>query len=184
MNMRYLKFLTIFTLGLLLLLSACAAQETDEATTTFTPDTPSEPPATSTPHPPTPDLQIPTITPAPTFGIPETGNGLAQVGADIYEEACAACHQLQGQGISQIYPPLNGSGFVTAQDPDPLIAVIITGRGGMPTFHDILTSEEIAAVVSYIRTGWDNQAETVSVEQVEQVWGQTGFPMEEDEEED
>jgi mono/diheme cytochrome c family protein len=166
-----------------LMLAGCTGVDSEATPTQITPDFPSEPPATFTPPPPTPEMQMATVTPQATVEIPTTGEGLVQVGADIFEEACAACHQPQGQGIGGVYPPLNGSGFVTAQDPEPIIRVIITGRGGMPTFHDMLEPDEIAAVVSYIRGAWDNQASPVEIEQVEQVWQTTGLPLEEEEDE-
>ena len=169
----------LVSLTVLLLMVACTGNAAETDPTQTTPNFPSEPPATFTPAQPTPVPQRATVTPQPTKNIPDTGEGLAQAGEGIFQEACAACHQPQGQGFPGAYPPLNGSGFVNAENPEPLIQVIITGRGGMPTFHEILSAEEIAAVVSYIRGAWDNQAGPVDVGQVEQVWQQSGYPMEE-----
>ncbi len=179
---RRLLFCTALTL--LLVLAACTQGEAETSPTQITQEFPSEPPATFTPPPPTPDVQVPSVTPEPTLNIPNTGEGLADVGEDIFREACAACHQSQGQGAAGIYPPLNGSGFVNSEDPNPLVSVIITGRGGMPTFHNMLSPGEVAAVVTYIRGAWENDSDPVTVEQVRQVWQETGLPLEEDEEEE
>jgi mono/diheme cytochrome c family protein len=177
------RLILLAVLIAMLTLTACTTvSETDPTPTQITPDFPAEPPATFTPAPPTPEVQVVTVTPQETMMIPDTGEGLAAAGEEIFQEACAACHQPEGQGFAGVYPPLNGSGFVNADDPNPLISVIITGRGGMPTFHNILSSEEIAAVVTYIRGAWNNQSGPVDVEQVEQVWQETGLEMDEEEE--
>jgi mono/diheme cytochrome c family protein len=143
-----------------------------------------EPPATPTAPPPTPEVVLPTPTPEPEEEIPATGEELVIAGAAIYLDACAGCHQNDGSGVDGVYPPLNNNPFVTAENAQGVTAVIITGRGGMPTFHNILDEDEIAAVVSYIRNGWDNSASTVSADEVNEVWEETGMPQEEDEEEE
>ena len=177
---RKTRLLALLGIMAVLALAGCTGEAGETTPTQITPDFPSEPPATFTPPPPTPEVRAATITPEPTGSIPNTGEGLAQAGEAIFMEACAACHQPQGQGIPGWYPPLAGSGFVNAEDPAPLIAVVITGRGGMPSFHDILAADEIAAVITHIRSAWGNQGGPVDVDQVEQVWQQTGYPSEED----
>jgi mono/diheme cytochrome c family protein len=99
---------------------------------------------------------------------------LIEQGGNVFIAYCAACHQEGGQGIEGIYPPLAGNPFVTAEDPSQLLEVVLTGRGGMPHFQEYLTTEELAAVVSYVRNGWGNMASAVSPEQVSQVAEQFG----------
>jgi mono/diheme cytochrome c family protein len=91
-------------------------------------------------------------------------------GAQLFAEYCAACHQGDGQGIEGAYPPLAGNPFVATEDPQPVIQVVLTGRGGMPRFQEILSNEEIAAILSYVRTSWNNNATPVNVTQVEEVY--------------
>lgn len=111
----------------------------------------------------------PTPTPTPTLA-PDGGNSeaLVQRGEVVYSENCATCHQPNGQGQGD-YPALAGNAFVTAQDPTAIIQTVLNGRGAMPAFGDTLSNQEIAAVISYIRNGWGNSAETVTVEQVRSV---------------
>jgi mono/diheme cytochrome c family protein len=40
------------------------------------------------------------------------------------------------------------------------------GQGSMMGFHDKLTSQEIAAILSYIRNSWGNHAPAISFRQV------------------
>jgi cytochrome c6 len=165
-----------------LVLAACGTNQPEPTAMPIlpTPEVPEQPVATWTAPPPTPAEELPTITPTPEeIEIPETGEELVQAGDEIYMDYCAACHQEQGEGFPGIYPPLAGSGFVTAQDPDQLVSVIITGRAGMPSFHPMLNASEIAAVVTFIRGAWGNSADPVSPSEVVTISQGTGLdPLE------
>lgn len=104
-----------------------------------------------------------TPTPAPE---PLTDDELISMGEEEFGEYCAACHQADGQGIPNVYPALAGNAFVLAEDPAGVLRVIFTGRAGMPHFHNALSNQEIAAIVSYVRNSWGNSASTVSTEEV------------------
>jgi cytochrome c oxidase subunit 2 len=95
----------------------------------------------------------------------ENGAELMALGEEVYEAQCATCHQSGGEGTAN-FPALAGSPMVTDEDPTAVLAVIIHGRGQMPAFGDALSNEEIAAVASYIRNAWGNEAALVSEEQV------------------
>lgn len=85
------------------------------------------------------------------------------------EDNCAQCHRLNGMGLPGTYPALNGDPFVVG-DPKPVIATVLNGRKGqlgqMPTWKDKLNDAQIAAVVTYIRQAWSNQAPAVTPAQV------------------
>jgi mono/diheme cytochrome c family protein len=87
-------------------------------------------------------------------------------GQHLYVEFCAECHQTDGMGWSTLYPRLAGNPIVTLHDPEPIIDTVMYGQGSMMGFHDKLTSQEIAAILSYIRNSWGNQAPAVSFRQV------------------
>ena len=42
----------------------------------------------------------------------------AALGEQVYGNKCSACHQLTGQGLPGVFPPLKGSAVVTASRPD------------------------------------------------------------------
>ena len=78
-------------------------------------------------------------------------------GAELFAQNCAACHQPEGQGIAGAFPALAGNTFV--QGPAPIVAsTVLKGRGGMPSFSSDLTDDQIAAVLSYVRSSWGNHA--------------------------
>jgi cytochrome c6 len=82
--------------------------------------------------------------------------------------ACAACHQPTGLGIKGAFPPLAGSAVVQG-DPAALTALVLNGRGGMPSFRADLNDSQIALALSYIRSAWGNAAGPVSAARVSAV---------------
>jgi mono/diheme cytochrome c family protein len=86
-------------------------------------------------------------------------------GATTFAENCAACHQPEGQGIPGAFPALAGNVF--AQGPADLVArTVLNGRGGMPSFSSDLTDEQIAAVLTHVRSSWGNHAPPITVDVV------------------
>lgn len=86
---------------------------------------------------------------------------LISKGENIYLENCSRCHNLDGGGLSRIFPNLAGNPLVTLHDPIPVIETVLNGQGSMPGFKNSLTAEELAAVISYIRNTWGNEASVV-----------------------
>jgi mono/diheme cytochrome c family protein len=93
---------------------------------------------------------------------------LISLGEMIYVTNCAPCHHLNGEGNLETFPALNRNAFVTLIVPEPVIDTVVNGREIMPAFAPTLHDGEIAAVVSYIRNAWSNDASVVSPNQVEE----------------
>jgi len=91
-----------------------------------------------------------------------------ELGSKVYSRSCAACHQQDGEGIPGAFPPLADNAFVQSQ-PSEVIRTIYNGRGGMPSFSGDLSNEELAAVISYIRNTWGNEAEPTEPDDVRAV---------------
>ena len=99
------------------------------------------------------------------------------LGKQVYENKCAACHQLTGEGLPGVFPPLKGSAVVTSADPTEHIRTVLRGLSGkaiggvayasaMPAFADQLNDEELAAVLSHERISWGHHAPPVKPEDV------------------
>jgi mono/diheme cytochrome c family protein len=84
----------------------------------------------------------------------------AEDGAAVFEANCSACHQPDGKGIPGAFPALAGNAFVTG-DPEPSVLVVLNGRGGMPTFKADMNDEQVAAVMTYVRSSWGAKADPV-----------------------
>lgn len=101
-------------------------------------------------------------------------------GAAVYARTCLACHQPTGKGIPNVFPPLDGSDWVSA-DPALAIKIVIKGLQGpikvngqnfatmMPPVMPALNDQEIADVLSYIHVSWANDLPAVTPEQVKKV---------------
>jgi mono/diheme cytochrome c family protein len=98
-------------------------------------------------------------------------------GAAIYAARCVACHQATGTGVPRVFPPLAGSEWVSGKATTVAAIVLhgVTGpitvagqrfEGTMPTFREQLGDAEIAAVLTYVRSQWGNQAAPISAEAV------------------
>jgi len=94
---------------------------------------------------------------------------LATVGASIFTAKCARCHQAGGQGLGQTIPALAGNKNVTAANPDHIITTVERGRNLMPSWKGQLTSADLAAVLTYIRSAWGNSAAPVTEQEVSAV---------------
>ena len=98
-------------------------------------------------------------------------------GKAIFAAKCAACHRADGSGGGP-YPPLAGNGDVSAADTANLILTVLNGRSGpiqvngktysgaMPAWKDQLSDDDIAAVITYIRSAWSNHGAAVAAEQI------------------
>ena len=97
----------------------------------------------------------------------------------IYTNYCAACHKNDGGGVTGNFPPLKGNPRVTGNK-DALIAIVLNGLSGpinvdgveynqaMPGFK-FLKDKDVAAVVSFIRTNFGNNAGSVTPADVSKV---------------
>ncbi|MGI9091214.1 MAG: c-type cytochrome [Gemmatimonadaceae bacterium] len=107
------------------------------------------------------------------------GAGGAANGAELFSR-CAVCHQANGQGLAGAYPPLAGSEWLV-NNPEVPIRIVLHGLQGpitvkgasfnnaMTPFADQLSDAEIAAVISYERSSWGNNASAVTAAQVQAV---------------
>lgn len=96
----------------------------------------------------------------------------ANDGARVYITNCSSCHQLDGRGVPGAFPPLAGNPVVTG-DAVRVLRIVAYGQRGpirvagqsyhgeMPAWKGLLSDDEIAAVVSYIRAAWRNGAAAV-----------------------
>ena len=100
-------------------------------------------------------------------------------GKAVYNKYCLTCHQSDGSGVPNMHPPLTPGSWV-GNDPNELIAIMMKGLSGkievngevyknfMPS-HAQLTDEQLADVLSYIRSSFGNNFEPVTPEMVKKV---------------
>lgn len=105
------------------------------------------------------------------------GDLTAAQGAALFGTYCATCHQANGSGVRGAIPPIDGSRYVMA-DAEVPISILLRGisgpievknqiyNGRMPTFHGVLSDDEIALVLTHVRSAWSNKAERIDPAQV------------------
>ena len=84
---------------------------------------------------------------------------LIAAGEKVYGANCLACHQASGQGMPPSFPSLVGSPVIKG-DAATQITQVLKGKGLMPPFPQ-LSDADIAAVVTYTRNSWGNDAGVV-----------------------
>ncbi len=77
-------------------------------------------------------------------------------GENLYQAVCQGCHMAQGQGAkgAGFYPPLASNPKLAASA--YAVVVVMNGLHGMPGFANRLTNEQVAEVVNYVRTNFNN----------------------------
>ena len=111
--------------------------------------------------------------PAPpkVVALTKAQQALLEKGKVTYANLCAACHQPHGHGLDGLAPPLVDSDWVLGK-PDVTARIVLHGLGGpikvgnrtwdltMPPMG-MLSDEEVAGVLTYIRREWEHNGSPV-----------------------
>ncbi|MET4804701.1 mono/diheme cytochrome c family protein [Bradyrhizobium sp. LB11.1] len=119
--------------------------------------------------------------PRASSALPNTESSLLiSLGKTVYDKNCASCHGSQGEGRPPHWPPLANNQSIEMQSAVNPIRMVLNGgyppgtKGnpmpyGMPPFAGLLSDNEVAAVVSYIRTAWGNRGTPVSAREANEL---------------
>ena len=114
-------------------------------------------------------------------GIPAPESSLLlSFGQTVYATHCASCHANDGRGMPPDYPPLAGNPSIQMESSVNPVRMVLNGGFppgtagnpmpyGMPPFAQTLSDDEVAAVVTYIRTVWGNRGSAVSARQANEL---------------
>jgi nitrite reductase (NO-forming) len=109
-----------------------------------------------------------------------SGNDQFTLGKNVYNTTCLACHQANGEGIPNVFPPLAKSDYLN-KDKKRAIETVLKGLNGevivngkkyngvMPA--QTLNEKQIAAVLTYVYSQWGNSGKTISEEEVLKIKG-------------
>lgn len=103
-------------------------------------------------------------------------NNVYVQGERLYSTYCANCHGKDGNGLKNLYPPLNKSDYL-AENNDMVACIILNGledeivvngkKYMMPMAGlSNLTDVDITNIINYINTAWDNQIEETTIQKV------------------
>ena len=119
--------------------------------------------------------------PAPSSALPSSESSLlVSLGKTVYDGRCASCHGAQGEGKPPHWPPLANNQSIEMESAVNPIRMVLNGGYppgtagnpkpyGMPPFAGLLSDNEVAAVVSYIRTAWGNRGAPVSAREANEL---------------
>ena len=79
-----------------------------------------------------------------------------QTGEELYQNICQGCHMPDAKGATGAgaYPALAANKHLKAALYPA--GLVMSGRKAMPAFGEMLTDEQIAAVVNYVRSNFGN----------------------------
>lgn len=110
----------------------------------------------------------------------------AQDGGQLFATYCAACHGANGEGaLNSQFPPLAGSPWPVG-NPDRAIKIVLLGLQGpvevngrtwnleMPPQGAALPDDQIAAILTYVRSSWGNKGDAVTADRVKAVRASLG----------
>ncbi len=121
-----------------------------------------------------------TYTPSSTTASVAAGAAApVQTGETIFASTCAACHKADGMGLPGVFPPLAKSDYLM-HDKERSIDVLLHGLTGkvvvngaeynnvMPPLSQ-LSDEDVAKVLTYVRTSFGNKGEPVKPDEVAKI---------------
>jgi nitrite reductase (NO-forming) len=125
-----------------------------------------------------PSHPTPAPAPGPAPAAPATNEQLIAEGKLLFATTCQPCHQAEGQGIPNTFPPLAGSDFLMA-DKKRAIGIALNGLKGPVTVNGAsydsvmpplgLSDEKVARILSFVRNSWGNKGDVVTPEEVKAV---------------
>jgi mono/diheme cytochrome c family protein len=112
-----------------------------------------------------------------TAGAVAEGPSIADLGKTYFSQNCQVCHQANGAGLPNTYPPLAGSEYVNGGS-RRLGMILLKGlqgpvtveghqfNGAMPAWGTSLTDKKISAILTYVRSSFGNTGGPITPEQI------------------
>ena len=99
-----------------------------------------------------------------------------EAGRVLYKGTCSTCHQDNGQGLPNVFPPLAKSDFLMS-DPQRAIEIVLNGLSGPVTVNGTaynsvmppmsqLNDDEVANILTYALNSWGNTGPAITPNEV------------------
>ncbi|MDI9347587.1 MAG: copper-containing nitrite reductase [Methylacidiphilales bacterium] len=122
------------------------------------------------------DVRVPVEDKFVVATAPKTKADRIAKGKQLYITNCAACHQTNGAGIENVFPPLAKSDYLNKDKANAIRAVIkgLTGpivvngkkyNSAMPALN--LNNDEVSNILTFVYNSWGNSNKEVTPEEVE-----------------
>lgn len=98
-------------------------------------------------------------------------------GKALYMANCQSCHQANGEGLPGAYPALKGSPIITGDNLELYVGIIMNGYNARPEYGEMaavgtnmnFTEYEVAAIINYEGSNWDNKGKKVTPEDIKKL---------------
>lgn len=99
-------------------------------------------------------------------------------GEEVYNTYCMSCHQMQGEGIEDIYPPLAKSDYLMADKNRSIVQTLYGVSGEIKVNGKVYTSDmtgfdlsdqDVSDVLNYVRNSFGNKGVAVTPQEVKAV---------------
>ncbi|CAN5413661.1 cytochrome c2 [soil metagenome] len=102
-------------------------------------------------------------------------------GQKVYTEYCKTCHQANGQGIPNVYPPLAASDYIKTMPRKTIATEVVNGKNGKvkvngKEFNGVMTAlpakytdADVAAVLTYVYNSWGNPGGVFAAKEIAKV---------------
>ncbi len=121
---------------------------------------------------------MPKVNGAPKVAVTKTVAQQVTSGKALYGRTCSACHQTEGQGVPNAFPPLAKSDYLNA-NADRAVNAVLHGLSGEITvngkkYNNVMTSQnltddEVADVLTYVYNSWGNNKTVVTPAKVKEL---------------
>jgi nitrite reductase (NO-forming) len=109
-----------------------------------------------------------------------------QAGSVLFKGTCSTCHQPNGEGLANVFPPLARSDFL-AKTPQRAVEIVLNGLTGPVTVNGAqynsvmppmsqLNDDEVANILTYVLSSWGNNGPQITAKQVADVRAKTKRP--------
>lgn len=122
------------------------------------------------------DLPMPSVALAPATPPADLFTSRGGLG---YLQFCSDCHRSDGAGVKGLFPPLAGNPSIASSNPTSLLHITLTGweTAQTATYPRVYTmpgfarlkDQEIAEILSFVRTRWGNEGTPISAAQVKKL---------------
>jgi len=81
---------------------------------------------------------------------------IEKTGEQLFANICRGCHMADAKGATGAgtYPSLAGDSNL--QSSGYPVGIVVNGQRGMPAFGEVMSDDQVAAVVNYVRTHFGN----------------------------
>ncbi len=109
-----------------------------------------------------------------------------KAGEALYNGTCSVCHQSNGAGLPNVFPPLAGSDYLNA-DKVRAAKVVLNGLSGKITVNgngydsvmppmSQLNDDEVANILTFVMNSWGNKGGQLSADEIKNIRASTPRP--------